>query len=532
MQKNVLEYLQASAARFPDKPAFTDEHEVITFAELERRGRSLGTYIAAHTQDVRENGFNLYPEQPPLCINRPVAVLVERSAATIAAFMGVLYSGNYYVPIESKMPAARIAEILRQLEPVALIYTQDAPSEELIGLFRCARNDDNTTPFPVLSAQEGFLFPPDNTLLEKRLQGILDIDPVYVKFTSGSTGTPKGIVISHSAVIDFTDWMGDTFPFSEADVMANQAPFYFDLSVKDVYTTLKFGATTHIIPKKLFMFPIKLLEFIRDKNTTALIWATAAFNLVANSGALAKIAPAGLNKIILGGEALFAKQLNIWRAALPNVAYVNLYGPTEVTVDCTYYKIDREYGDHEAIPIGYPCANKGVMLLDEDLQPVPQGQPGEICVRGVGLARGYYGDPAKTAAVFIQNPLNPWYPDVIYRTGDIGMLNDEGLYMYLCRRDGQIKRGGYRIELGEIETALSALPQMRELACFFDADKDKIVCAYDGDMDADAIITGLRDTIPKYMHPNVFRKMTNLPHNANGKIDRVKLKDDYFNGTD
>ena len=500
MQKNVLEYLQSSAARFPDKPAFTDEHEVITFADLDFKGRCLGTYIAGHTSAT----------------NRPVAVLVERTAATIAAFMGVLYSGNYYVPIESKMPAARIKDILCQLDPIAILYTQDAPSE------------DFSDSCPVLSAREGFLFPADNTLLERRVRGVLDIDPVYVKFTSGSTGTPKGIVISHNAVIDFTDWMGETFPFSEADVMANQAPFYFDLSVKDVYTTLKFGATTHIIPKKLFMFPIKLMEFIRDKNTTALIWATAAFNLVANSGALAKIAPTSLNKIILGGEALFAKQLNIWRRALPEISYVNLYGPTEVTVDCTYYKIDREYSDHEAIPIGYPCANKGVMLLDEDLQPVPDGQPGEICVRGVGLAMGYYGDPAKTASVFVQNPANPWYPDVIYRTGDIGVLNDEGLFMYLCRRDGQIKRGGYRIELGEIETALSALPQMRELACFFDADNDKIICVYDGDIDADGIIAGLRDTIPKYMHPNVFLKTDGLPHNANGKIDRAKLKDDYF----
>ena len=394
MQKNVLEYLQASVQTNPTKIAFTCEHEAISFKELDARARSLGTYIATNFAKT----------------NRPVAVLVERSVATIVAFMGVLYSGNFYVPIESKMPAARIVGILNQLDPIALLYT----GINIVDIPACC---------PVVPLCDGLLSTADNDLLHKLQLNVLDIDPAYCMFTSGSTGTPKGIVISHHAVIDFTDWMAEALQFSHKDIMANQVPFYFDPSVKDIYLTLKCSASAHIIPKKLFMFPLHLLQFIIEKNATTLNWSTAAFHMLANSKALDKLVPTSLNKLVIGGETLYAKPLNIWRRALPDACYVNAYGPTEVTVDATFYIIDREYADHEAIPIGYICNNKEVLLLDDELKPVPKGDLGEICVRGSGLAHGYFGDTAKTDAAFIQNPLNPWYKDMIYRTGDIGMLS-------------------------------------------------------------------------------------------------------------
>lgn len=502
LQKNVLDYLEQSAARFPDKPAFTDENEVFTFDRLLSSARSLGCALAERC-----------PQH-----NRPVAVLIDHTAANLASFMGVLYSGNYYVPIDSQMPPARMQSIFETLSPAALIYT--AATETIA---------QSMADFcPLLEDKAGFDHLADDDVLAARRAAVLDIDPVYAIFTSGSTGTPKGIVICHRSVIDFAEWMAAAGEFTDRDILGNQAPFYFDLSVKDIYLTLKCGATTHIIPKKDFLFPTLLMDFLEEKGVTALVWATSAFHLVANSGILEKKSLPRLRTAILGGEALQAKQLNCWRAAMPQAKYINLYGPTEVTVDCTWYPIEREFADTEMIPIGRACANKEVFLLDQDLKPVPVGEPGELCVRGMGLARGYFGAWDKTQAAFIQDPRNPNYPDLIYRTGDIAVMDEDGLFTFLTRRDGQIKHMGYRIELGEIETALNSIPSIQETACFFDQEKDRIHCVYTGEEESKVIAKTARAILPRYMVPNLYHQVEAMPHNANGKIDRPKLKEEYL----
>ncbi|MDE7242461.1 MAG: amino acid adenylation domain-containing protein, partial [Oscillospiraceae bacterium] len=431
--------------------------------------------------------------------------------------------GNYYVPIDEAMPPARMEAILTQLQPPLLLY---ASSQEQI-----ARRLAHLC--PVLNVDEGAQESADDALLESRRARVLDVDPAYVIFTSGSTGTPKGIVVSHRSVIDFTEWMADACQFSQNDVLANQAPFYFDLSVKDLYLTMKCGASCHILAKKLFMFPLLLLREIERVGATALVWATSAFHLLANSGGLERCRPQTLNKVILGGEALGAKQLNVWRSALPHVQYINLYGPTEVTVDCTWYLIpkDRPFSDGEAIPIGTPCRNMEVLLLDKELHPIQEGQVGEICVRGIGLANGYYGNWDKTQTAFIQNPLNPWYPDRVYRTGDLGFRGTDGLLYFAARCDNQIKHMGYRIELGEVETALNGVEGIAAAVCFFDQEHDRIVCVCQTSLTDKEIIAALRETLPKYMQPNIYHHVDTMPYNANGKIDRVRLKEEYFGET-
>ena len=235
-----------------------------------------------------------------------------------------------------------------------------------------------------------------------------------------------------------------------------------------------------------------------------------------------------MKKGILGGDALLASKLNIWRKALPEVQYINLYGPTEVTVDCTYYKIDREFEDYEAIPIGKACENKEVLLLDEDLKLVPDGEVGEICVRGTGLANGYYNDDEKTKRVFVQNPLNKYYPDIIYRTGDLGRKREDGLIYFEARKDGQIKHMGYRIELGEIERAVNSFDKISTAVCLYKNEEDKIVCVYEGTATDEELVNHIKGIIPKYMFPNKFVKLTQIPYNANGKVDRVKIRNEYI----
>lgn len=500
---NLLEYLENTAGRFPDKPAFCDKDRTFAFEELWQFARRCGTAIARRVDGV----------------NRPIAVLTGRTAVTAAAFQAVLASGCCYVPVDEAMPRARMEAILNQLRPPLLLCApgQEETAAELAHL--C----------PGLNVEEGAKEEPDDALLEGRRARVLDVDPAYAIFTSGSTGTPKGIVVSHRSVIDFVEWMADACRFSQDDVLANQAPFYFDLSVKDLYMTLKCGATCHILEKKLFSFPLLLMREIERVEATALIWATSAFHLVANSGALDRCRPQTLNKVILGGEALGAKQLNLWRAALPEVQYINLYGPTEVTVDCTWYPIprDRVFAADEAVPIGTACRNMEVLLLDGELRPVPDGQVGEICVRGVGLANGYYGDWDKTRAAFIQNPLNPWYPDRLYRTGDLARRGEDGLLYFAARKDGQIKHMGYRIELGEVETALNGVDGV-EAVCFFDQGRDKIVCVCCTQLTDNEIVGAIREKLPRYMQPNLYRRVDAMPYNANGKIDRVRLREAYF----
>lgn len=497
LQKNALEYLQETAKRVPEKTAFSDETQAFSFARLLSCAYGLGSALA-----------NLGAR-----CNAPVVVLVDHTAANLASFMGVLAAGLFYVPLDGQMPLGRLRGIVETVQPVALVYTADTQktAEALADL--C----------PLILDTDGFATPPEEPTLAARRARVLDIDPVYAIFTSGSTGTPKGIVISHRSLIDFAEWMAEACGFTERDVLGNQAPFYFDLSVKDIYLTLKCGATTHIIPKKHFLFPTLLLDFLAEKQVTALVWATSAFHLVANSGVLAQKQLPQLRTVILGGEALQAKQLNRWRSAMPHVQYINLYGPTEVTVDCTWYPIRRDFADNERIPIGTACANKEVFLLGEDLQPVPPGQPGEICVRGIGLAQGYFDQWDKTNAQFIQDPRNPHYPDRIYRTGDMAVMDEDGLLTFLTRRDGQIKHMGYRIELGEIETALSSLPAVQEVVCLFDKQKDRIHCIYTGTQEGKALAKEARALLPRYMVPNLYHQLDEMPHNPNGKLDRPRL---------
>ena len=260
-----------------------------------------------------------------------------------------------------------------------------------------------------------------------------------------------------------------------------------------------------------------------------IFWVPSALVLVANSGVLDTVCPKGIEKILFCGEVMPTAQLNVWRRALPNALYANLYGPTEITDVCTYFIVEREFSDVESLPIGFPCRNTDILVLNERDEPAADGEIGELCVRGTCLSHGYYRNPEKTAAAFTQNPLNTMYPEKIYRTGDLVRYNQYGELLYLGRKDYQIKHMGHRIELGEIETAASAYRDVKQSCALYDAQKQRIILfvAAEG-IDKTALYQHLKTRLPHYMLPALIVDLEALPLNANGKIDRIELGGAYW----
>ena len=320
--------------------------------------------------------------------------------------------------------------------------------------------------------------------------------------------------------------MTETFNITEKDSFGNQAPFYFDNSILDIYTCIKTGASLYIVPKKLFFQPVPLLKYIRDNCISTIFWVPSALIVVSKLKAFRNVDLSGvLKRVMFCGEVMPNKQLNIWRRYLPNLTYVNLYGPTEITDACTYYIVDREFSDDEPLPIGIPMCNTDILILNDQDRLVVGSEVGELCVRGTSLAMGYYNNPGKTSEASVQNPLNKSVPEIIYSTGDLVRYNERGEIIYLSRKDFQIKHLGHRIELGEIETAVSSLQGITLCCCLYDEDRQRIVLFIDSEFEKDYIREKLVTMVPEYMIPGEVIYLKDMPLNANGKIDRVKLKE-------
>ena len=498
----ILDCLEDTAKRFPDQVICEDETETVTFQQFVIRAKAVGTYLSRY----RASG-------------KPVAVFMDNTAAAWTAMIGAVYSGNFYVVIDAWMPIERVKSIFSTLSPLAAIADASCSAQ-------AARLEDTDVCF----YEDIVHTPPDDTLLQSIRSLMIDTDPVYTLFTSGSTGVPKGTVVNHNSVIKYAAWYAQTFQIDENTIFGSQTPFYFSMSVSTMFSTLLTGARLVVIPKQLFSFPPRLIEFMNEKAINTIYWVPSAMNMIANYKALDQMSLPHLRTVLFAGEVMPNKQLNYWRSHLSKeTLFANLFGPTETTDIAVYYVVDREFRDDEPLPIGKACANCSVMVLKEDGAPAADGEEGELCVRGSFLASGYYNNPEKTEEVFVQNPLNAAYPERIYRTGDIVRHNQFGELMYVSRKDFQIKHQGYRIELGEIETAVSAVENVHECACLYDGEKSLIVLYCTGqDLSARIILQGVRDRLPKYMLPNKCLFLAEMPHNANGKIDKKLLKQWYL----
>lgn len=508
MVKNVLEYLEASEKNFPDKTAYTDLKGSITFGELGDRARRLGSFLAQKH-----------------VLKKPVAVFMDKSFDMIVGFMGAVYGGSFYCPVDITMPEERIRTIFSVLSPAAVLVRESDKSriEKLL--------DGLSFETEIVIYEEAIQYDANVSALNSIRCRSVESDPLYVLFTSGSTGVPKGVVVPHRVMINNMEWLEKEYGFTPETVLGNQVPFYFDVSDHDIYSVLKFGCSMVIIPPEYFAFPVRLVQFLNEHKVTAIFWVPFALSMVANLDAFKVEVPGYLKYVFFAGEVMPVKQLNYWRKHLPSALYSNMYGPTETYV-CTYYNLDREFEDSESLPIGFPVSYADILVLDGEnrlVLPSEDGTPsiqGELCARGCTLALGYMNSPEKTAERFVQNPLQGGWPEVIYRTGDIVRYNGRGELEYLGRKDFQIKHLGYRIELGEIEAAAGAVPGVETCACVYDMGRKMIILAYSGEkMEKRDMLRLLDNRIPRYMLPNRVVHMEELPHNANGKIDRKKLRE-------
>lgn len=497
MQNHVLDYMENSIKRVPEKTAFSNGTEGLTFREVYDQSNAIGTFLY---------NKGIYKE--------PVVVFMNKHPKTITAFFGVIRGGNYYVPIDAEMPRSRIDLILDNLRARMIICDKDTLENAQTFHFTGE----------IVVYDEIIKTPVDEQALQEIYDKAIDTDPIYVVFTSGSTGVPKGVVACHRSVLDYIEQLSEVLEFDEDTIFGNQTPLYFDACLKELYPTLKYGATTYLIPKELFMMPVKLVEFMNEYKINTICWVVSALTMISAFNTFKTVVPQTLRTIAFGSEVFPIKQFRRWKEVLPKAKFTNLYGPTEGTGMCCYYKVNREFELNEAIPIGRPFKNTEILLLTEENKQAQTGEVGEICIRGTSVTLGYYRNPEKTSQSFVQNPLNDLYPEIIYRTGDLGKINQYGELIFVSRKDYQIKHMGHRIELGEIEANVNMIEQIKCSGAVYDNEKGKIVLYYLGDIQGKELTELLKDKLPRYMLPNKIVQLQNMPFTANGKIDRVTLK--------
>lgn len=497
MKRNVLEWLEATAAEFPEKVIFSDPDRGITAAFVQKCARAIGTSIA-------EKG---------IC-RKPVAVISGRHVLTPVTYLGVVYSGCFYAPIDSSLPVARINLILETLQP-ALIITDREHADLPAGLSYGGE---------VLVAEDAMEHPVSMAQLDAVRRFAVETDPLYVIFTSGSTGRPKGVITSHQSLMCYIEAYAKVMEIAETDVLGNQSPLDYIAAIRDIYLPLYKACSMVIIPKEYFMTPAVLFDYMNAHRVTAVGWSVSALTVPASLGAFAHGKPEYLQKICFSGSVMPGRCLRIWQEALPKARFVNQYGPTEATASCTYYVVEEQVTDDMVLPIGVPYENYRVFLLNGN-EPVRQGEEGEICVTGPILALGYYHDPERTAASFVQNPLNDCYRELMYRTGDIGVMREDGILEFHGRMDRQIKHLGHRVELDEVERAAGLTEGVTECCVIYRKDKEQIILFYTGEATKKQIAVDMRRILPGFMIPRKIVPLEALPKLANGKTDMKTLQE-------
>ena len=497
MNDTVLVWLDRTAREYADKTLFTDSSRSLTFGEFDRITKSVGTYLASRVP-----------------CGSPVVVMSGRHVITPALFLGAVRAGCFYAPMDATMPVSRLNQILGVIKASHMLVDKDFL--DIAGQL----NFDGE----IIVADDILDTPIDEALLRKASATLLPTSPLYVIFTSGSTGVPKGVITAHESLMHYINGFCKVMDMQDTDILGNQSPFDYIAAIRDIYIPLKLGASTVVIPKNEFSMPTQLFDTLNTHKVTTLCWSVAGIELPAKLGGFEVSKPEYLKKVCFSGSVMPCKYLKIWQEALPHVLYVNQYGPTEATASCTYYVVEGKVDDDTVLPIGKPYENYGILLLSEEDTAVPDGEVGQICVTGPVLALGYYGDPVRTAEAFIQNPLNPNYRQLIYKTGDLGRWDENGNLQFHGRMDRQIKHMGHRIELGEIEQTALQIGGVTECCALYHKEKELLYLFYTGDAASKEITLHFRKVLPAFMVPRKLVKLEALPRLPNGKPDMQTMK--------
>lgn len=496
---NVLQYLEASASKDGSRIAVCDGTREYTREGLLELCRRVGSGL-----------LNVAARR------KPVVVFMEKNADTLTAFFGAVYAGACYSLIDPALPSQRQMQILKTLGATVVVTDSEHLGQAQEVFSGC-------TILEITSLQKNA---PDPVGLQAIREQHLDTDPLYINFTSGSTGVPKGVIICHRSVIDFIPVFVREFGIREDDVIANQAPLDFDVSVKDIYSAMLTGARLVLVPRPLFTTPAPLLDFLCGQNTTVMIWAVSALTLISAFHGLDYRIPDKVRMVMFSGEVMPTARLKDWMDHLPDTEFINLYGPTEITCNCTFHRIDRARDYSGGIPIGRSFPNEETFLLDEqDREITSPGVTGQICVRGTAVGLGYWNMPDQTHERFRNDPRTPEYLSPIYCTGDLGHYNEAGELLFSGRRDDQVKYLGHRIELGEIELAMNKIPGVERSCCIFDEQKERLHGFYCGEIERKDLASALKSDLPVFMIPGHLHKLDSLPVTGRGKIDRRALRE-------
>lgn len=505
MKTSLINYLEETVMRCPDRVAVWDAGKEFTFKEVFVRAQDVARRI-----NVAFSGKG-----------RIVAVYLPKCVGTTIADYGILMSGNGFMNLDVKTPLERIGEILKTVDPV-LVITTEKGSESLSEVWHSGRlliEQTLNVPFEDLPFKDKWDFFGHH---------MIDADPFCIINTSGSTGIPKGVVTPFRGFHNFVSWTIEEYKLqTDVEVAASVSPVFFDAFVLELLLMSTIGLKQVLVPDSYRMFPIKILQLMREQNVTFFLWVPTIMISIANSGLLERFPVESLKVGWFAGEICPPHQTNQWIVAHPKATFANLYGPMEVTVVCTYYNIPGLVDENKPIPIGKSIENYDVELLDEHEEIISTiGQEGEICVRGSVIAFGYYGLKEKTDAVFRQVPQNDKYEEKFYHTGDYGMYDDNGNIIFCGRKDTLVKHSGYRIELAEIEHAVFSSAKLAQQGCVvYNFKSREIVLFYEAseDLDEGLVRKALTQYLPKYMLPTRFYRFDSMPRNGAGKIDRAFL---------